>query len=111
MIVGLDILINLALSTAVLIAIIHITGRKFGIDFGPLKSGVSKVMFFLLLTSVLSHYMGLAAIFPNLLIWTVGFKIAFRLDWNELMIFIFSYLVAITLLRIALVWLIIVLKG
>lgn len=103
MVFGLDILIGLAFDTAFLILVMHLTGRWFGIDFGPLKAGISKVMAFLLITGVLWKLLGIVALPINLVIWLVGFKIAFNLDSSELWIFVCSFIIGSTLLRFALV--------
>ena len=106
MVLGERLIIGLVIDTAFVILCMHLTGRWFGIDFGPLKSAVSKVMAFILISGILYLCLGVSAFFLNFLIWIIGLKIAFRLEWGELLIFVFTYSVKSTLARLILVMLI-----
>ncbi len=103
------VLLALALNTGFLILMMHLSGRWFGIDFGYLKPAVGKVILFILVTTILSEWLGPVAFLINFFIWTVGFKIAFNLDWTELIIFTVSYAVGNFLLWILLVTVLLVL--
>ena len=96
------ILAVLAVNTAFLILCMHITGRMWGIDFGRLWPGVGKVVGFLLVTAIVSQYVGAGAFIINLIIYLVGFAIAFRLDRTELMLFTATYWVLSMALRMLL---------
>lgn len=102
----LAVLVALVLDTAFLILIMHLTGRWVGIDFGPLKTDIAKVVLFILATNLLYVWLGILALPFNLLIWIIGFKIAFRLDWTELLTFTGCYAIGSFLLRIFLLALI-----
>ena len=96
------VLVSLIIGTSFLILMMHVAGRMFGIDFGPLKEGVMKVMIFLLATSIIEWYLKGTSIFINFVIWTAGFKIAFNLDWTELFIFNIAYTTGYFILMVVL---------
>jgi len=80
-----------AVNTAFLILCMHIAGRMWGIDFGRFWPAVGKVVGFLLLTAIVSQVVGAGAFIINLIIYLVGFAIAFRLDMMELLLFTATY--------------------
>ena len=58
-----------------------------------LGQGIGKVMVFLLISSILRYWLGPIAFFPNFIVWTVGFKVAFHLDWGELLALVITYII------------------
>ena len=77
----------------------HLSGRWFGIDFGPFWPGITKAALFLLASAILYQWLGGWAFLINILVWIFGFKIAFNLDWSELWIFTGCFIIGSVLLR------------